>query len=135
MPSKRADLLWSPQVFVTLSPDGTLLAANGGAGLGLFAMPSGQQLSDPIPDPIEFDKFGQTSRGADFDFMSEFHFLDNHRILVVLGNQFGIIDIAPTKLQASACSIAGRNLTRREFSEFLGSEAYHKTCPQWPAGA
>jgi hypothetical protein len=34
-----------------------------------------------------------------------------------------------------ACAIAGRNLTKQEFKDYVGNEPYQKTCPQWPAGA
>ena len=31
-----------------------------------------------------------------------------------------------------ACAIANRNLTQAEWSQYIGSEPYRKTCPQWP---
>ena len=33
-----------------------------------------------------------------------------------------------------ACSIAGRNLTKAEWTQYFPSRPYHATCPQWPAG-
>jgi WD40 repeat protein len=33
-----------------------------------------------------------------------------------------------------ACNIAGRNLTRSEWQQYLPDRPYHSTCPQWPAG-
>ena len=33
-----------------------------------------------------------------------------------------------------ACDIAGRNLTRAEWAQYLPGEPYHATCKQWPAG-
>ena len=34
-----------------------------------------------------------------------------------------------------ACNLVGRNLSRREWTTFIGTaQAYHRTCPQWPAG-
>jgi WD40 repeat protein len=32
-----------------------------------------------------------------------------------------------------ACSIAGRNLTAHEWTQFFPSRPYHATCPQWPS--
>ena len=34
-----------------------------------------------------------------------------------------------------ACTAAGRNLSREEWSEHLGAEPYRRTCPQFPAGS
>ncbi len=32
-----------------------------------------------------------------------------------------------------ACDLAGRNLTRQEWSEYVGAEPYQRTCPNFPA--
>jgi WD40 repeat protein len=32
-----------------------------------------------------------------------------------------------------ACGIAGRNLTKAEWTQFFPSRPYHATCPQWPS--
>jgi WD40 repeat protein len=34
----------------------------------------------------------------------------------------------------AACHVAGRNLTKAEWSSYLPGEPYRRTCPQWPAG-
>jgi hypothetical protein len=34
-----------------------------------------------------------------------------------------------------ACHLAGRNLTRAEWNQYLPGQPYQTTCPQWPAGA
>jgi len=36
---------------------------------------------------------------------------------------------------ATACSIAGRNLTRAEWHQYLPDLAYQRTCTNWPAGS
>jgi WD40 repeat protein len=41
-------------------------------------------------------------------------------------------NIDPKILQARACSIANRNLTREEWRQHLGDEAYRKTCQNLP---
>jgi WD40 repeat protein len=36
----------------------------------------------------------------------------------------------------AACRAAGQNLSRAEWSQFVGTAVpYHRTCPQWPAGS
>jgi WD40 repeat protein len=35
---------------------------------------------------------------------------------------------------ATACRIAGRNLTRAEWDQYFQGRPYHATCPQWPPG-
>ena len=37
------------------------------------------------------------------------------------------------KLAERLCSLVSRNLTRDEWAQFLGTRAYHRTCPGWPA--
>jgi DNA-binding SARP family transcriptional activator/WD40 repeat protein len=32
-----------------------------------------------------------------------------------------------------ACSLAGRNLTKAQWTQFFPSRSYHATCPQWPS--
>jgi DNA-binding SARP family transcriptional activator/class 3 adenylate cyclase/WD40 repeat protein len=41
----------------------------------------------------------------------------------------------PTSWQASACEIAGRNLSQAEWKRYRSGHPYRVTCPQWPAGA
>jgi class 3 adenylate cyclase/DNA-binding SARP family transcriptional activator/WD40 repeat protein len=40
----------------------------------------------------------------------------------------------PARWEATACRIAGRNLSRAEWNEYLAGQPYRRTCPQWPAG-
>ncbi len=40
----------------------------------------------------------------------------------------------PSAWLERACRTAGRNLTRREWSEFFPTTPYEVTCPEWPAG-
>jgi hypothetical protein len=41
----------------------------------------------------------------------------------------------PASWIRTACAIAGRNLTRAEWQQYLPDRPYRKTCPRWPAGA
>jgi DNA-binding SARP family transcriptional activator/WD40 repeat protein len=42
-------------------------------------------------------------------------------------------DANPAHWQTVACQIAGRNLTRAEWHEYLPDRPYRATCPQWPS--
>jgi WD40 repeat protein len=53
--------------------------------------------------------------------------------LVTTGNDM-VWDFDPAHWASIACSIAGRNLTKAEWSEYLPGRQYEATCPQWPAG-
>ena len=106
---------------ITMSPDGHLLAGawsivNSGGVLQLWSLPSGRLLAST------------TAYGGTVSF------LDNDRLLVLDGNDALVLSLDPKTLVTMACADAGRNLSKQEFSDFLGSEPYHRTCPQWPAG-
>jgi WD40 repeat protein len=45
-----------------------------------------------------------------------------------------ILDLDPAHWQTMACHLAGRNLTRAEWDQYLPGRPYQTTCPQWPAG-
>lgn len=60
-----------------------------------------------------------------------------YRVATGTTNPFGsplVIDLDPADWESSACHIAGRNLTRAEWGQFLPGRPYQVTCPQWPAG-
>ena len=105
-----------------VSPDVGLLAegenpanTTGGA-LDVWSLPSGKRLISAVP-----------YQGS-VDFLSD-------QSLLVVGSEISALSLNPQQLVGMACSIAGRNLTRAEFSDFLGSMPYHRTCPEWPAGS
>jgi WD40 repeat protein len=41
----------------------------------------------------------------------------------------------PASWEATACQIAGRNLSHAEWNEYLAGHPYRRTCSQWSAGA
>jgi hypothetical protein len=45
-----------------------------------------------------------------------------------------ILDLDSAHWQTMACHLAGRNLTRAEWNQYLPGRPYQTTCPQWPAG-
>jgi hypothetical protein len=56
---------------------------------------------------------------------------------IAIGSYSGIttvLDVDPPSWQRAACRLAGRNLTRTEWKQYLPGQVYRKTCPRWPAG-
>jgi len=43
-------------------------------------------------------------------------------------------NVDPSHWLSVACQIAGRNLTKSEWHQYLPSRPYENTCPQWPSG-
>jgi WD40 repeat protein len=57
---------------------------------------------------------------------------------VVAGTSEGIVtiwDVGVERWMATACRIAGRNLTQTEWRRYLPGEPFRRTCPQWPDGS
>ncbi len=107
---------------VAVSADGKVLAGTGLDGtLALWSLPSGQGIVSALP---LIENNGVVT------------FLDDHRLVLAGANSStAVVDLDPKALISNACTVAGRNLTRSEFSQYLGSGLYHRTCPQWPAGS
>jgi len=78
--------------------------------------PVGERLMVPSPDTFHADA---NARGTK----------------IAVGSYDGIavvVDVDPRSWQRTACRIAGRNLTRAEWTEYLPGRPYHATCAQWP---
>jgi WD40 repeat protein len=59
---------------------------------------------------------------------------DGHTLASGYGEgQIVLWNINPDAWQLRACNLAGRNLTRDEWRQYLGTRPYQKTCSQWPA--
>ena len=57
-------------------------------------------------------------------------FPDGKHVLGVFQSGTGIVwNVDPAAWKAKACTVAGRNLTRAEWTEFLGERSYHNVCP------
>jgi hypothetical protein len=53
----------------------------------------------------------------------------------VIGTVDGAVvlwNVDPDQWESLACTIAGRNLTRAEWDQYLTGHSYRATCPQWP---
>ena len=65
--------------------------------------------------------------------VAEFGF-DGRTLAAAYGQgQIVLWDINPDAWEQRACNLAGRNLTRDEWHQYLGTRPYHKTCGQWSA--
>ena len=57
-------------------------------------------------------------------------FPDGKHVLGVFGSGTGIVwNVDPAAWKAKACSVARRNLTHAEWTEFLGGRSYRNVCP------
>jgi len=74
-------------------------------------------IGDAFPGPV-------TGRNAAASFTP-----DGHSVVVVSDTGAGWVwDVDPSDWLARACQVAGRNLTRQEWQEFLADRPYHATC-------
>jgi YD repeat-containing protein len=103
----------SGHTLATASLDGTVI---------LYDVASRQAIGDPL--------------NAGYGIVADVSYTPDGRTLAAAYGQGQIVlwDINPDAWQPRACALAGRNLTRDEWHQYLGSRPYHKTCPQWPAG-
>jgi hypothetical protein len=107
---------------VAVSPDGSMVAAYHpfSAQLALF-------------DAVTLRPIGRPFPAGDIWFRPQFS--PDGRFLTGNGpsNRWTRWDVDPDSWQASACLAAGRNLTRAEWTEYVGAdEPYRATCPDWP---
>jgi WD40 repeat protein len=77
----------------------------------------------PIGEPLTFGS----------GWISDLAFsVDGNTILVIGENERSeAFTISVETWMHKACEIANRNLTRREWAQFLGAEPYHETCPDF----
>jgi WD40 repeat protein len=107
---------------VAFSPDGRVLATTDHtSNVNLWDITTRRQVGRPLAGH-SFDTIGVS-------------FVDAGNTLVTSSADGSLIfwDLRPSSWEARACELAGRNLTRDEWDQFLGGD-YHRTCPQWPEG-
>jgi WD40 repeat protein len=107
---------------VAFSPDGATLAATDRNGtVILWDVATRRQIGRPLAGHTA-DAIGAT-------------FVDRGDTLVTSSVDGSLIfwDLRPSSWQEKACALAGRNLTRAEWRQFVEGD-YRRTCPQWPAG-
>jgi WD40 repeat protein/energy-coupling factor transporter ATP-binding protein EcfA2 len=99
-----------------LSPDGSVVAALHpfSASIALFDAETLRPLGRPIPIRAGMGGFAFTADGD-----------------LLVNGPFGVsrIELDPEVWQATACRVAGRNLTTTEWTEYFGDAPYRATCP------
>jgi hypothetical protein len=59
-----------------------------------------------------------------------FYSPDGRRLLAISPvGPITLWDVDPESWKRRACSVAGRNLSRDEWRDFVGDRPYHATCP------
>lgn len=105
-------------VKAALSPDGSLVASlhQFTAAIALFEADSLRAVGRPIPIRTGIGTFLFTPGGD-----------------LLANGPYGVIriELDPDVWQRTACRVAGRNLTRAEWTEYLGDQPYRATCPEW----
>jgi WD40 repeat protein len=123
-----------PVTGVAFDPTGSFLASSsvlGGTRLwdAQTGVPYGDELvASPAPTPsVELPPF----LGVRSAFSP-----DGKRLAVAgVGVRAMLWDVDPAEWRRRACAIAGRNLSREEWTLYLPSGTpYRSTCPDWPAG-
>jgi len=104
-------------VSLDFSPNGrTLVTLSDDGKLRLWDVATRKLIGAPLP---------VSNTGGTVHF-----FPDGKHVLGVFGSGAGIVwSVDPADWAAKACNIAHRNLTRAEWTEFLGHREYHHVCP------
>jgi DNA-binding SARP family transcriptional activator/WD40 repeat protein len=119
----RADTLADAGGWVAFAPDGSQFAALQLNGIGLWDGHTGEyQGSLPLP---------ALATGASIRYLPG----SSGLIIAARDGRTWTADTRTDTWAKRACTIAGRNLTRAEWTRFFPSRPYHAACPQWPAGS
>ena len=126
----------------TGAPAGRSLPGNPGWIRSLQFDPTGQLLlvagQDGLPrifDVTTRAPYGAPLPGYAGDDSEAFFSPDGGHVVTVYGDGRAIDwDIRPSSWEQKACAVAGRNLTRDEWTRHLGGRSYARTCPGLPPG-
>jgi WD40 repeat protein len=121
LPNTGGGVVWT----LSFSPDGRMLAAGGWNGqFVLWDVHTRRMIGEPISaaagplHALAFSPEGSVLITAGVLFTS---FAD--------GGENLLWSLDTAQWTGTACGIAGRNLTREEWSQYLGNEPYRETCP------
>jgi hypothetical protein len=121
---------------VTLVDGGRMLVTTSASGgsqvVRLWDVATLQQIGDPLPAGALVGGWATNGWGMPVEASP-----DGKRFLTQgAGPPLGPVlwDADPADWAATACRIAGRNLTRAEWEQYFPGRPYHVTCPQWPPG-
>jgi hypothetical protein len=97
------------------SADNSLLAVKAQQATTLYDLKSGQVIGDAFPS-------------SDYAFLRP----DGKELATATSTGVLLWDLDPDGWQATACQLAGRNLTPTEWNRYLSDAGpYRATCPQW----
>ncbi len=104
---------------IVFSPDGNTLAVGNSSTISLW----------DVSNPSAPRRLGEELSVGAFTNMV---FSSDGKTLISSGDGITLWDVDSTSWQARACQMAGRNLTRDEWRQYMGEEPYRKTCDKLP---
>jgi DNA-binding SARP family transcriptional activator len=123
-PAARGD-----EADLALSGDGHRVLEVGSLGVRLYDVGTHTELGEPLPPSVGvFDATrGFRDRGVALR-------QDGKAAAALAPGGLVTWDLDPAHWDARACELAGRNLTRAEWSKYIGAlDSYHAICPQFAA--
>jgi WD40 repeat protein/class 3 adenylate cyclase len=114
----------APVASIDFAPSGEMFATAGGSDGLVKLWSTGTQ-----------QQFGSTFAGPPGTFGNARFTPDGSKLVVVYGDGSGFV--WATSIDAwrrHACHVAGRNLTREEWSRYVGSRSYTAVCADFPSG-
>jgi WD40 repeat protein len=103
---------------VVFSPDDELLAVASSSGVTLWDLDTRQRIG--------------VLEGPDVAFRLAFSPDGSSLATTWYDDSLTVFELDPREWRRRACEIAGRNLTRTEWEQYVGDEPYRPTCRQWP---
>jgi WD40 repeat protein len=108
-----------PVLSTVFSPDGRMLATSGIGSAELWDAGSAKQIGAPLAGPVQ--KAGDAGVAA-FD-------PTGHTLATAFQDGTVLLwDVDPTSWRKRACALAGRDLTRQEWEDFLPDRPYQPPC-------
>jgi WD40 repeat protein/class 3 adenylate cyclase len=107
---------------IALSPDGQTVAITAGDGVELWDATTGKQIGTPLPGAPQ-----QTSNPGG---PGNLRFTPDGRRLIIVSptGQVTIWNLTLTTWERQACQIAGRDITRAEWANFIPDRGYQSVC-------